>query len=191
MAYEEYYDLYLLAQKNPNALYYVVMFDIVDSRNLSKTPEEGTKLAYNIIAIMKYVYNKLLEKEKELNRQVVIKDERFCTPWDPKAFLRNDHNCLEPNVIRGDDFEFTVLRGTVTKEEIISWVNECKKILNIEIAFHIGDAYYETNEYKEGNTKLYRGYCFHILTELIKSDGRRNLEEVHKIMRSEFRKSRN
>ncbi len=35
MAYEEYLDLYLSAQKNPKAQYYVVSFDVFDSKLMS------------------------------------------------------------------------------------------------------------------------------------------------------------
>ena len=80
MAYEEYLDLYLLAQKNPNSLYYVVSFDTIDSRLMSS--EKREMLQNNIDIIVKYVYNKLLDKELELNKQVVIKDKRFIRPWD-------------------------------------------------------------------------------------------------------------
>ena len=68
MAYQEYYDLYLLAQENQEAQYYVISFDVINSLSLSL--KQSDILVDNIIYIMKYVYNKLLEKEKELNKQV-------------------------------------------------------------------------------------------------------------------------
>lgn len=132
MAFQEYYDLFLLAQEKPNALYYVVSFDTVNSKLLSV--DKRTKLTYNIIAITKYVYDKLLMKEKELKKQVVIKDERFYTPWDSKEL-------------------------------------------------HISDGYYETNEYGEGNTKLYRGYCLQILEKIHKQEVQEELENVKNKMK--------
>lgn len=180
MAFQEYYDLYLLAQENPNALYYVVSFDTVNSKSLSV--DKRTKLTYHIIEITRYVYDKLLMKEKELNKQVVIKDERFYTPWDSKELHMINGNFKDPSIL-GDFFAFTVLRDTVSKEEIINWVNECKKRLNMDEEFHISDGYYETNEYGEGNTKLYRGYCLQILEKFHKLEVQEELENLKNKMK--------
>lgn len=176
MAYEEYLDLYLLAQKNPNSLYYVVSFDTIDSRLM--LPEKREMLQNNIDIIVKYVYNKLLDKELELNKQVVIKDKRFIRPWDFRTSNWNG-NYIDPSVF-GDSFGFTVLRDTVTKEEIIKWVNECKNILNMEEEFHIADGYYETNEYGEGGIKFFRGYCLQTLETLHKPRIKKELEKIAK-----------
>ena len=165
MAYQEYYDLYLKAQENPDAKYYVVSFDVIKSKSLS--PQENDILGSNIDTIMKYVYGKLIDKEKELNRPVVIHDERFYRPWTPRTPHMLNGNYRDPSVL-GDNFEFTVLRGTITKEEIISWVNACKKSLNMQEEFHIADGYYETNDFEERGTKLFRGYCLQILEKLHK-----------------------
>lgn len=163
MSYDEYFDLYLSAQENPDAPYYVVAFDIVDSKKMPQ--EKHTYLIYNFDNIMRYVYNKLLERQKELKRQVVIPDERFKRPWE--AIERPTNQFIDP-VAMYDSFYFTVLRGTVTKEEIMQWVNEYLAILNIEVSFHVADGYYETNEYGEGSTKFYRIYCLNILEKLNK-----------------------
>ena len=179
MAFQEYYDLFLLAQSNPAAPYYVVSFDTIGSKLLA--PKEREQLTYNMIVIMKYVYNKFLELEKESGKQIVIKDERFYTPWDPRASSMMNGNYMDPSIL-GDNFEFTVLRDTVSKEEIIGWVNEYKKIINIKEEFHVADGYYETNEYGEGNTKLYRGYCLQILEKYHKTEVQKGLKNVKKTM---------
>ena len=179
MAFQEYYDLFLLTQSNPAAPYYVVSFDTIGSKLLP--PKEREQLTYNMLAIMKYVYNKFLELEKELGKQIVIKDERFYTPWDPRASSMMNGNYIDPSIL-GDNFEFTVLRDTVTKDEIIELVNECKRKLNMNEEFHISDGYYETNEYKEGNTKLYRGYCLQILEKYHKPEVQKELKKVKKAM---------
>lgn len=176
MAYEEYLDLYLSAQKNPNSLYYVVSFDIIDSRTIA--PEKRTILQRNIYIIMKYVYSKLLDIEVELNKQVIIKDERFIRPWDSNVSKWNG-NYIDPSVF-GDCFQFTILRDTITKEEIVGWVNECKNYLNMEEAFHITDGYYETNEYEEGGNKFYRGYCLQILETLHKPQIQKKIKILKK-----------
>ncbi len=177
MSYDEYLDLYLKAQKNTDALYYVVSFDVVDSKLMPV--EERTALQYNIDSIMKYVYCKILEKEIELKRQILIKDNRFVRPW-----IQHDSNvhCVfcDPYIL-GDNFQFTVLRDTMTKEDIIELVNECEKKLNIKVDFHIADGYYETNEYGEGNTKFYRGYCLETLGTLHKLDIKKKINRLKKV----------
>lgn len=174
MAYSEYLDLFILAQDNPDALYYIVSFDTVNSKQIPV--DKRRILQDNIYEIMRYVYGKLLDKEKELNRQVVIKDGRFIRPWDQKTLSYNG-NFIDPSVL-GDNFQFTVLRDTVSKDEIVEWVNEMKRKLNIDAEFFISDAYYETNEYKEGSTKLYRGYCLQILEALKRKDIQEKIKKL-------------
>ena len=174
MAYDEYLDLYIAAQENPNAKYYVVSFDVIDSK---KMPSEARRnLQLDIETIMKYVYEKLLEKEKELNREIVIKDDRFIRPWDNKSPSYNG-NFIDPSIF-GDNFQFTVLRGTVSKDEIIELVNEIKRKLNFNVEFHISDGYYETNEYAEGGTKFYRGYCLQTLERLHKPNVKEKIKRL-------------
>ncbi len=177
MSYDEYLDLFILAQKNTDAMYYVVSFDTVNSKLLSKDKREALK--NNIFSIVKYVYEKLLQKEKELNRQVVIHDERFYTPWSNEALVSLNHNYLDPSIF-GDNFAFTIFRDTVSKDEIVEWVNECKRKLNMEEEFHIADGYYETNNYGEGGSKLYRGYCLQILERFHKPELQLRFKRVQK-----------
>ena len=179
MAYNEYLDLYFKAQKNEKAPYYVVSFDTVNSKNIS--PDDRKSLQNNIFVITKYVYSKLLEKEKETGKKIIIDDESFFRPWDIKEDANG--NFMDP-VIYGDSFQFTVLRDTISKEEIISLVNECSKTLDIKEEFHISDGYYETNEYSDGNKKLFRGYLLQILANLHK-------EEIqNEFKRSSYEKNR-
>ena len=175
MAFQQYFDLYLLAQENKDAPYYVVSFDVVDSRLLSH--EEMELLLQHIFLITQYVYGKLLEKEKELNRPVVIHDERFYTPWTKGNMMNSNYK--DPSIL-GDNFEFTVLRDTVTKEEIVKWVYECKKSLHMKEEFHIADGYYETNDYGERTTKFYRGYCLQVLERLHKKEVQEEIEQTRK-----------
>lgn len=174
MAYQEYFDLYLSAQNNPEAPYYVVSFDTVNSKIM--TEEERAILQRNINIIVQYVYNKLCDSEDKLQKEVVIKDKRFIRPWDFKATNWN-RTFIDP-LIYGDTFQFTVLRDTISKEKIIEWVNTCMEHLCMEEDFHIADGYYETNEYNEGNTKFYRGYCLQTLESLHKPQTKNELQKI-------------
>ena len=179
MSYREYLDLFIKAQDNPDANYYVVSFDVVNSSKMSN--DDRLELQYRINDIVKYVYNKLLEKEIELNKQVVINDNRFFTPW---TISRDRMNCnFQDPFIFGDCFEFTVLRNTVTKDEIVNLVNECKCKYNLDLDFHINDGYYETNNYEEGRDKYYRGYCLETLGEYHKPFMQKKIKKIKRKMR--------
>ena len=180
MAYEEYFDLYLLAQEKNDAPYYIVSFDIANSKFLSG--EENRRMHKNIDVIVKYVYNKLLEIEKKLNKQVVIKDKRFIKPWEIGVSRWSGNGNYHDPFICGDCFQFTVLRDTVSKKQLIQWVNECKDKLNMKEKLHVADGYYETNEWSERNSKFYRGYCIQTLETLHKSRVQKELKKVKKIV---------
>ena len=173
MAYEEYFDLYLKAQENKEAPYYVVSFDTIDSKKLSNNKRQI--LQQNILRTVKEVYDKLLETERELNREVVIKDSRFTTPWS--TITNHNGNNIDPSIF-GDSFAFTVLRDTVSKEEIIEWVEECRRKYHMEESFHIAEGYYETNDYGEGGEKFYRGYCLQTLETLHKPRVKKEIQKV-------------
>ncbi len=180
MAYEEYFDLYLLAQEKNDAPYYIVSFDVANSKTL--TTEENIRMHKNIDVIIKYVYNKLLETEKKLNKQIVIKDERFFKPWEVGVSRWSGNgNYMDPFIF-GDCFQFTVLRNTVSKEQIIKWVDECKEKLNMKEELHLADGYYETNNWNESGTKFYRGYCIQTLETLHKSRVQKELKKVKKLV---------
>ena len=84
---------------------------------------------------------------------------------------------MDPYIL-GDCFQFTVLRDTISKEQIIDWVYELKEKLNMPEKFHITDAYYETNEYGEGGTKFYRGYCIQTLETLHKPQVQQEIKQL-------------
>ena len=180
MAYEEYFDLYLLAQEKSDAPYYIVSFDVINSKKTTK--EENIRMHKNIDVIVKYVYNKLLEAEKILNKPVVVRDERFFKPWRREISKWSwNGNYMDPFLF-GDCFQFTVLRNTITKEQIVELVNECKDRLNMKEGFHIADGYYETNNWDEAGTKFYRGYCIQTLETLHKPRIQKELKKVKKLI---------
>ena len=166
MSYDEYIEEYLLAQQNPNAPYYMVSFDVVNSQELS--PKESYLLYERIMSIIEYVYHKLSEMERILKKQILIKDNRFARPWTNKPSYMFEWYYTDPYFL-GDCFQFTVLRDTVSKEQIVTWVNEAKDMLLMKEEFHIADGYYESNDLND-NHKFYRGYCGRILAVLHKPE---------------------
>lgn len=193
MSEDRFLRLFMQAQKNEQAPYYVVSFDVVNCKSL--TDDENYVMHIYIDIIMKYVYKKLLESEKVLNKQVVVKEERWIRGWkeipipNPIPMLENTivptpalveyrMSFTKDPYVFGDCFQFTVLRDTVSKDQIVEWVYECKKMLNMNHEFHIADGYYETNEYEEGNTKLYRGYCLQILEKYHKPEVQYELKRI-------------
>ena len=49
--------------------------------------------------------------------------------------------------------------------------------------FHIADGYYETNDYGEGGTKFFRGYCIQTLETLHKPDVKKEIQRVKRKMK--------
>ena len=177
MSYEDYYDIFILAQQNKEAPYYMVAFDVVGSKNVPV--EDILPLRQKISYILITVYRKLEDYEKETGKQVLIKDSRFFPPWSKEARETVDHNYMDPDII-GDCFLFTVLRDTITKEQIVNWVYEAKNRVGLEQDFHIADGYYETNEFGEANEKLFRGYCMRILENYHKKETKAKIKRRKK-----------
>ena len=177
MSYNEYFDLFILAQENKQSPYYMVSFDVVNSQLLSE--EENIQMHKNIEIIMKYVYIKLSESEKKMNCQILIKDKRFFRPWESIHNGILDCNYMDPWCF-GDCFQFTVLRDTINKDKIIMWVKECMEKLNMREEFHVADGYYETNNYEEGKNKFFRGYCIKTLETFHKPQVQKQLKEIRK-----------
>jgi len=154
----------------------MISFDAVGSKLMSN--KENIEMHENIGVIVKYVYNKLLESEKELNKPVIIKDDRFFKPWENRfSKWYWNGNFMDP-FLCGVCFQFTVLRDTLSKEKIIDLVNRCQEKLKIKYDFHITDGYYETNNYEESNTKFFRGYCIQTLETLHKPQVQEELKKI-------------
>lgn len=177
MSYEDYYNIFIIAQQNKEAPYYMVAFDVVNSKQISK--DELVSFLQKLSFIVLYVYKKLEDYEKETGQVVLIKDSRFFTPWSEEARKSFDDNFMDPKV-SGDCFLFTVLRDTITKEQIVNWVYEAKNRVGLEQDFHIADGYYETNEFGEANEKLFRGYCMRILENYHKKSTKAKIKRIKK-----------
>lgn len=169
----EYNDLFLKCQKT--ALYHVFTFDIVDSKKMDS--ETRTKAQYKLInlAILNYKILKYIEKKR--NKKILI--EPFNNLNQNRiGFSQNDN---EPVVI-GDLTYFTIYRDSMSNKEIIDIFNSCVDLLDIDFKFHIADGYYETNDWCEGQTKYFRGYCIDTLSNLHKPYNKNLRKKMKKLL---------
>lgn len=166
MSFEEYDDLYLLAQNNSNAKYHMFSYDICGSREMKdlKTAEVlMRKLAYNMI-------KDILLIEKSLNRKILVQEKgyvtiinNFQTVYSLKGFARK-----EQPLFLGDAFAITIYNGSLSEEQVNNIFENNKQKLNINYNFHKANCLYETDSYEEGNTKYFRSYAFQKLTTMHK-----------------------
>lgn len=182
MSYYEYYDLYENCQTY--APYHLFTFDIVGSRNLFS---QGDTLYISKISELIYnLYKKIEKMETTQNRQILHRSPFIIHPdlviyenglkylSNPKEVgdyvISNNIKCLitpdhcEPFQTCGDTIGLTILRDTLTEDEVYSLFDQTKKELNITYDFHYANGYYETDLYAEGGTKLYRGYIIPMLS---------------------------
>ena len=63
---------------------------------------------------------------------------------------------------------FTIYRDSLAREEVLSIFDSVKKKYDFEYPLHYADGYYETNNYEDGGTLFFRGYCVEILSTIHK-----------------------
>jgi hypothetical protein len=164
MAYYEYKDLFDKAQETGK--YHMFIFDIVHSRTYGK---RVMFIEFMSRLMIKRVYNKLQDLEKERHKQILHKSEDVIPIYDGRAEM---FIFREPFQF-GDLFGFTVLRDSISSDEVYGLVeDEIKKYndkFKVDWEFHMLDGYYETDDYGEGGTQYYRGYCLPQLEELSKN----------------------
>lgn len=182
MSYHEYYDYYEKCQAT--APYHLFTFDIVNSKNLAN--EGDINYIFNISLLIYTLYKKIEEIEKKQNKQILHRSPYISHPTlekykenlfylkEPilpheKKLLQRTELC-EPFQICGDLVGLTILRDTLTENEIYTLFDQTKEELNIPYDFHYANGYYETDDYGEGATKLYRGYLIPMLGNQHKKD---------------------
>lgn len=170
----EYNDLYLKSQKTGQ--YHMFIFDIIGSKNM--TYKYRNEAQIKMIKLMTKIYETIEKIEKTTKRKILVFDKDFVTfksgiPYKGFGFKQ------EPFLF-GDTFGFTIYRDTLDKDTIYKIYNYYKKELKINFNFHLADGYYETNDYTEGNTKYFRGYCIDLLSVLHKEN---TIIELNKIKR--------
>jgi len=166
----EYNDLFLKCQDT--GLYHVFSFDIKDSKSLKNRYEVQEKLIKMILNI----YKRIKEKEQQENKRILVFEKDFVHIGEQtKGFGLKQ----EPFIV-GDFVGLTIYRDSISNEEVLNIFKEEKEKLNLDVEFHIADGYYETNDYSEGNTKYFRGYCIDLLMRLHKKEYKEIREKVLK-----------
>ena len=168
----EYNDLFLLSQETGK--YHMFTFDIVGSKKMDK--ETRTKAQYKMIKLMKSMYQLLTEIQEKTRKQILVFEEDF-VPYDSGISFKGFGMKQEPFII-GDVFGFTIYRDSIDKDIIMKIYEYFKNSLDIDFDFHLADGYYETNDYAEGGTKYFRGYCIDVLSNFHKEQLQKELESV-------------
>lgn len=142
MSWMEYNDMWESAQRKGR--YKLFVFDMKDSK------KQGYYYPYVSLFLYR-IYFQIKDLEKERGHQILHTSE---------LFNKGDRcDLLEPFNFMGDFLGFTVLRDTISDEEVYQIVREAKKELQLPYQFHFGSGYYETDDYGERCEKYFRGYC--------------------------------
>lgn len=172
MATSEYNDLFLLCQETGK--YHMFTFDIVNSKKMDNLTR---KIAQEkLIDLMRSIYQVIFEIQEKTGKQILVFEEDFVT-FDSNLPLKGFGMKREPFLI-GDTFGFTIYRDSLDKDVVLSIYEYFRVSLNIDFDLHINDGYYETNDYSEGNTKYFRGYCLDALSNFHKD---KNVKEINKL----------
>lgn len=153
MSWTEYEDMWENAQQH--GLYKLFVFDMKDSRKQGYFTPYLNMLLYR-------VYFRIKDLEKERGHQILHTSE---------LFNRGDRgDLLEPFFFMGDLLGFTILRDTISDNEVYQIVQEVKEELKLPYQFHYGSGYYETDYYSERCKKYFRGYCLQHIEYQIKQN---------------------
>ena len=163
MSYNEYNDLLLKCQKTGK--YRVFTIDLMNSSSMNS--ELRFESQYSLITLIERIYQDILMLEKELNKRILIKDEGFDTFLD-KQELKNEGQMPYDWFLYGDAVGLTIHNNSIPREVIYKIISLNIKELNLENMFHIYDLVYETNDYKEGPDKYFRGYAIQASTTIHK-----------------------
>jgi len=168
----EYADMFLKVQESNNAPYHMFSFDIKESKKM--IPTKRMLAQYDLFTLADLIYEELLKLEKRFNRKILLEKEE----------LNNTTELLKDNpFVFGDALVVSIYNGSLSSDEMYSLFDNLKGELNSDYEFNRADALYETNDYSEGATKLYRGYCAQLLMELHKEHYKNVAKKLSKIKR--------
>lgn len=169
----EYNDLFLLAQDIGK--YHVFTFDIVGSKKMDNKTRYDAQI--KSLKLINGIYNVLSELQEKLKRKILVFEKGFVSLDNPLPYEFGIKQ--EPFVI-GDVYGFTIYRDSLDKDIILSIYEYFKESLNIDFDYHLADGYYETNDYAEGGTKYFRGYCIDLLSNYHKENVKEDLSRLRK-----------
>lgn len=176
MSYTEYYDFFEKCQDT--APYHLFVFDVVGSKKIYN--EDGENYLSKITLLIDTLYKKIENIEKIQNRQILHRGQYLYRPtlektedekgifYFAKPATKKDNQIFrqdlsDPFRIIGDMIGLTILRDTLKIEEMYALFDQTKEELNIPYDFHYANGFYETDDYGEGATKLFRGYAIQML----------------------------
>lgn len=171
MSTSEYHELFLKCQET--GIYHVFTFDIVNSKNMSIETRRNAQP--KLISLMLKIYEEIQNIEKKTNKKILVFEDDFYTTFNP---IRRGFGLKQEPFIIGDMFGFTVYRDSISTETIYYLYEKYKEELGIDFDFHLANGYYETNDYAEGGTKYFRGYCIDVLSNFHKEQLQKELESV-------------
>lgn len=154
MSYHEYNDLFDACQNT--APYHMFIYDVQNSKAIQDKNRQE-----KLLLLIHTVYQRILQLE-QVRKQTIIHRNSLFDDDNPIGYLR------EPILIDGDTIGFTIMRDSMTADEVNELFYQVREELNIPYEFHLADGYYETDLYEEGNTKYFRGYCIQYLNTLHK-----------------------
>lgn len=161
MSYSEYLKMFKSVQQK-DCPFRAFSFDVVNSRqqNIDLNQKE------NYFDFILYVYYLLEQEEKELQKPILLKNQfnKKFSLFGKKDFNNNNYN---PMVI-GDLATFFVYNNSISTKRMLQIFSEAMNKYKITYSFHFSTGVYETNNYVEGGTKLYKGYMPQILENLSK-----------------------
>ena len=150
----EYIDQILNAQEN--APYLLLTWDVVDSKKISNRNLVNIKIKQIIDALINAI--KIIEENS--NQIILVRESDDFDNLDDYKYP----------LLFFDSFAIKIYRDTLEETEIINIFNNIIEELNIDFKFHYASAYYETENWIEGDKLAYWGYVFDILTNLHKND---------------------
>lgn len=162
MSYNEYFDMFFDTQ-NKDCPYRAFTFDVVNSKNQASYISEHDKH----LACLLHVYTLLEREEKLTGKQILLKD-KFNQKLECDRFIINS-NHFNPMIL-GDMITYFVYNKSISTERMLELFSSSLAKFNVSYPFHFKTGVYQTNDYIEGGTKLYKGYMPRLLEDLSKKE---------------------
>ena len=175
----EYNDLFLKCQDTGK--YHVFTFDIEGSKKMDNKTRYNAQV--KLIKLMRCIYSILKEIQLKIGKNILVFEDEFVS-FESGLPYKGFGMKQEPFLF-GDTFGFTIYRDSLDKNIVLGIYEYFRKALDIDFNMHISDGYYETNDYSEGGTKYFRGYCIDILSTMHKKETKEDLIKLSKELKKQ------